>query len=186
MHLTIENAIRITAEVAGALTAAHETGVLHRDIKPSNILLEAGHAWGKANLDFSYELQAEPKKELQVVMNGNEAVALGVVASGMWVCAMYPITPATSASHYLSEICHTVGGYVHQAEDEIAACAFAIGASYAGQCAGQLRQDAQGLPQRHQLARADALHGDGCGYAVDLGRPVQQLAQLTQAATVTC
>ena len=35
---------------------------------------------------------------------------------------MYPITPATSASHYLSEIFAKVGGVVHQAEDEIAAC----------------------------------------------------------------
>ena len=48
---------------------------------------------------------------------------------------MYPITPATSASHYLSECFEQVGGIVHQAEDEIAACAFAIGASYAGKCA---------------------------------------------------
>jgi 2-oxoglutarate ferredoxin oxidoreductase subunit alpha len=53
----------------------------------------------------------------------------------MEICAMYPITPATSASHYLSEIFPLVGGIVHQAEDEIAACAFAIGASYAGRCA---------------------------------------------------
>ena len=48
---------------------------------------------------------------------------------------MYPITPATSAAHYLSEIFDHVDGIVHQAEDEIAACAFAIGASYAGKCA---------------------------------------------------
>ena len=48
---------------------------------------------------------------------------------------MYPITPATSASHYLTEIFERTGGIVHQAEDEIAACAFAIGASYAGKCA---------------------------------------------------
>ena len=68
-------------------------------------------------------------------MNGNAALALGTVASGMEVCAMYPITPATSASHFLSEIFEEVGGVVHQAEDEIAACAFAIGASYAGKCA---------------------------------------------------
>lgn len=47
---------------------------------------------------------------------------------------MYPITPATSASHYLSDVFENVGGLVHQAEDEIAACAFAIGASYAGKC----------------------------------------------------
>ena len=48
---------------------------------------------------------------------------------------MYPITPATSASHYLSDVFEKVGGLVHQAEDEIAACAFALGASYAGKCA---------------------------------------------------
>ena len=62
-------------------------------------------------------------------------IALGVLASGMDICAMYPITPATSASHYLSDVFERVGGIVHQAEDEIAACAFAIGASYAGKCA---------------------------------------------------
>jgi 2-oxoglutarate ferredoxin oxidoreductase subunit alpha len=39
----------------------------------------------------------------------------------MDICAMYPITPATSASHYLSEVFEKVGGMVHQAEDEIAA-----------------------------------------------------------------
>ncbi len=70
-----------------------------------------------------------------MVTNGNVTLALGVVASGMEVCAMYPITPATSASHYLSQILADAGGIVHQAEDEIAACAFAIGASYAGKCA---------------------------------------------------
>jgi len=58
-----------------------------------------------------------------------------VMASGMEVCAMYPITPATSASHYLSDVFEKVGGVVHQAEDEIAAAAFAVGSSYAGKCA---------------------------------------------------
>ncbi|MCW8845995.1 MAG: 2-oxoacid:acceptor oxidoreductase subunit alpha, partial [Gammaproteobacteria bacterium] len=82
-----------------------------------------------------YEIPAPGVSQAQLVMNGNTAVALGTVASGMEVCAMYPITPATSASHYLSEIFEDVGGVIHQAEDEIAACAFAIGASYAGKCA---------------------------------------------------
>ena len=97
--------------------------------------MEAGHAWGEANLDFKYEIPAEKAKVPQIVVNGNTAIALGVLASGMDICAMYPITPATSASHYLSECFERVGGIVHQAEDEIAACAFAIGASYAGRCA---------------------------------------------------
>ena len=105
------------------------------DVVKTNVeLLEAGHSWAEANLDFKYEIPATKSTEPQIVVNGNTALALGVLASGMELCAMYPITPATSASHYLSDAFEKVGGLVHQAEDEIAACAFAIGASYAGKC----------------------------------------------------
>lgn len=97
-------------------------------------LLEAGHQWGATHLDFNFCIPATPSAHPQIVTNGNTALALGVMASGMELCAMYPITPATSASHYLSEVFEKVGGIVHQAEDEIAACAFAIGASYASKC----------------------------------------------------
>jgi 2-oxoglutarate ferredoxin oxidoreductase subunit alpha len=97
--------------------------------------MEAGFDWAERTLDFKFRIPAQPVAEPQVVVSGNTAIALGVLASGMDICAMYPITPATSASHYLSECFERVGGLVHQAEDEIAACAFAIGASYAGRCA---------------------------------------------------
>ncbi len=97
-------------------------------------LLDAGFKWAEANLEIKYRIPAERASEPQIVVNGNTALALGVLASGMEICAMYPITPATSASHYLSDVFEKVGGVVHQAEDEIAACAFAIGASYAGKC----------------------------------------------------
>ena len=98
-------------------------------------LLEAGYAWAADNLDIHYKIPPSKVSEKQIVINGNVAIGMGVVASGMEVCAMYPITPATSASHYLSEVFENVGGLVHQAEDEIAACAYAIGASYTGKCA---------------------------------------------------
>ncbi len=104
-------------------------------IQSNLALLDAGYEWAQEHLDLRYEIPAPGVSQAQLVMNGNTAVALGTVASGMEVCAMYPITPATSASHYLSEIFEDVGGVIHQAEDEIAACAFAIGASYAGKCA---------------------------------------------------
>jgi len=104
-------------------------------IKSNVALLEAGWAWAEDNLDFKYSVPAKRATEAQVVINGNTALALGVLASGMDICAMYPITPATSASHYLSDIFEKAGGIVHQAEDEIAACAFAIGSSYAGKVA---------------------------------------------------
>ena len=38
-QLPIDDALRITALVAGALQAAHQQGILHRDIKPENVLL---------------------------------------------------------------------------------------------------------------------------------------------------
>jgi 2-oxoglutarate ferredoxin oxidoreductase subunit alpha len=98
-------------------------------------LLDAGYTWAENNLDIKFEVPPTGETAPKIVVNGNIAVGLGVMASGMEVCAMYPITPATSASHYLSEVFEHAGGVVHQAEDEIAACAFAIGASYAGKCA---------------------------------------------------
>ncbi len=41
-QLGIEEAVRITCDVADALDAAHQQGVIHRDIKPENILLHDG------------------------------------------------------------------------------------------------------------------------------------------------
>jgi eukaryotic-like serine/threonine-protein kinase len=43
-QLPIDEAIRITTEVADALAYAHDRGFIHRDIKPQNILLSNGHA----------------------------------------------------------------------------------------------------------------------------------------------
>lgn len=68
-------------------------------------------------------------------MNDNEALGMGALASGMELCAMYPITPATSDSQALAEVFTKFGGILHPAEDEIAADGVAIGASYAGKCA---------------------------------------------------
>lgn len=129
-------------------------GKKDRSVVDANIkLLEGGHRWARDHLDLYYSIPAVRSTEPQIVVNGNTALALGVLASGMEICAMYPITPATSASHYLAEVFEKVGGIVHQAEDEIAACAFAVGASYAGKCAVtitsgpgySLKQEAIGL-----------------------------------------
>jgi len=42
--LPLEDALRITGEIASALDYAHRQGVIHRDIKPENILLHEGSA----------------------------------------------------------------------------------------------------------------------------------------------
>lgn len=106
------------------------------EITERNIeLLELGYAWGAEHVDFRYEIPTMEASAPMVVMNGNEAVALGAVAAGLELAAMYPITPATSVSHMLGEVFERYGGIVHQAEDEIAAAGVSIGASYAGKCA---------------------------------------------------
>ncbi len=106
------------------------------EVYRSNVaLVELGYAWAEEHLDLRIEILPAVTSDSLVVMNGNEALGLGAIASGMELCAMYPITPATSVSHYLSEVFERFGGIVHQAEDEIAAVGVAIGASYAGKVA---------------------------------------------------
>src|SRR5437899_8556151 len=43
-QLSLEDTLRIAAEVAGALAYAHSHGVVHRDIKPENVMLSGGTA----------------------------------------------------------------------------------------------------------------------------------------------
>jgi 2-oxoglutarate ferredoxin oxidoreductase subunit alpha len=95
-------------------------------------LLDAGCKWASENVTERFHIPVQPREEARVVMNGNQAVALGAMAAGIEVCSMYPITPATSVSHYLARSLQRVGGFVHQAEDEISAMGFALGAAYAG------------------------------------------------------
>ena len=103
------------------------------DVINSNLeLATAGYKWAKEHLKFRFQVPSGEQDKEMIVVNGNQAVALGVMAAGIELVSMYPITPATSASHYLAGSLHKVGGFVHQAEDEIAAIGFALGASYAG------------------------------------------------------
>lgn len=105
-------------------------------IDSNKALFRAGYTFARDNVDYHYDIAGQIATDKpMVVMNGNQAVGLGVMASGMELVAMYPITPATSASHYLAEDFPLTGGFVHQAEDEISAIGFAIGASYAGKTA---------------------------------------------------
>jgi 2-oxoglutarate ferredoxin oxidoreductase subunit alpha len=110
----------------------------HKSAKVTELnieLVKHGIAWARENLDFQYHIESIPAQEERVVMNGNQAAALGAIAAGMEFCAMYPITPATSVSHELSDVFETYGGMVHQAEDEIAAAGVALGASFGGKVA---------------------------------------------------
>jgi len=106
------------------------------DVAAANVrLFQVGYDWAAETLDFRIEVPPARLRDPMVVLNGNQAIALGAVAAGMELAAMYPITPATSVSHMLGEMFERFGGVLHQAEDEIAAVGVAIGASYAGKVA---------------------------------------------------
>lgn len=66
------------------------------------------------------------------LLEGNEAVAWGAYHAGCRFFAGYPITPATSIFNTMLNILPPKGGIVLQAEDEIAAMGYCIGASMAG------------------------------------------------------
>lgn len=75
---------------------------------------------------------ADIRKDKHMIINGNTAIALGAIASGLGFYSAYPMTPATSIMSYLNKQQKEVGVLVEQAEDEIAAIHMAIGASFAG------------------------------------------------------
>ena len=65
-------------------------------------------------------------------VDGNEAIVRGALAAGCTFFAGYPITPATSILVHLLRELPKLGGISIQAEDEISALGFCIGASLAG------------------------------------------------------
>ncbi|MFC1813950.1 pyruvate flavodoxin/ferredoxin oxidoreductase [Thermodesulfobacteriota bacterium] len=66
------------------------------------------------------------------LMEGNEAIALGAIASGCRFFAGYPITPATTIFTNMLERLPPLGGICLQGEDEIASIGYCLGASMAG------------------------------------------------------
>ncbi len=104
--------------------------------------LNAGHAYGEtAELSGPLKqvhIAAAPSEAgLYRTVTGADAIALGLVAGSQLASLPmffggYPITPASSILHVLSKL-KEYGVTTFQAEDEIAAIASAIGASYAGQ-----------------------------------------------------
>lgn len=71
-------------------------------------------------------------KNAAVMVDGNEAVALGAMAGGLKFCSFYPMSPATSIALTVASAARRMGIVLEQAEDEIAAVNMALGASYAG------------------------------------------------------
>jgi len=94
--------------------------------------LAAGVGWTTTHGTSSHKLSAVSDHPKRLMMNGNEAIALGAVSAGLRLYSFYPMTPSTSIGLALAGQAKRMGLIVEQAEDEIAAINMAIGASFAG------------------------------------------------------
>ncbi len=92
------------------------------------------HSLGGVLETFKF-VDSSQKACSQVVTNGNEALAYGLIAAGVRFGAGYPITPWSDIMEALRRELPKYGGTFVQCEDEIASISMAIGASYAGKLA---------------------------------------------------
>jgi len=96
----------------------------------------AGYAYpvGKV-LSHQYQFEVVEKKpgaRAQITMDGNQALAYGLIAAGVRYGAGYPITPWSSVMEVLRSEFPKYGGLFVQAEDELGAVSLALGMSYSG------------------------------------------------------
>ncbi len=90
-----------------------------------------GYEYYKANFKkLPIKLKTSNKK--YYLMSGGETLGLGAVNAGLKMYVGYPMTPASSALHYLASHQKDFGIFVKIPEDEISAINMAIGANYAG------------------------------------------------------
>ena len=96
----------------------------------------AGYSFAIGDLMETFAFADSQKRSRpQVVMNGNEALAYGLIAAGVRFGAGYPITPWSDIMELLRRELPKYGGSFIQCEDEIASVAMALGASYGGRVA---------------------------------------------------
>lgn len=82
---------------------------------------------------FALDPAAVPERPARMLLaDGNEMCAAAAVVAGCTFFGGYPITPSTEIMQFLGRELWKYGGVVLQAEDEIAGCGAAVGASFAG------------------------------------------------------
>jgi 2-oxoglutarate ferredoxin oxidoreductase subunit alpha len=106
-------------------------------VRNALVAFDAGYAYPGDNIrDCFFRFTPSPGDPVhtrpQVTMDGNQALAYGLIAAGVRFGSGYPITPWSSIMEMLRSELPKYGGIFVQAEDELGAISYALGFSYAG------------------------------------------------------
>jgi 2-oxoglutarate ferredoxin oxidoreductase subunit alpha len=128
-------------EVAAAID--HQFGSKLKAAELNCRVAVAGHEWAEKNIgeEHRFRLQRSEKTAGKILIEGNDATAIGMMFGGATVAAWYPITPSTGVcealAQYMEKYRHDpeTGKATYaiiQAEDEIASIGMTLGAAWAG------------------------------------------------------
>src|ERR1700719_1155270 len=126
-HLDVEKLMSLIRERFG--------GKNESIVNTALMAVQAGYSYPVGSLlSKRYEFEVRPKTagRGQVTMDGNQALAYGLIAAGVRYGAGYPITPWSTVMEILRSELPKYGGLFVQAEDELAAVSLALGFSYSG------------------------------------------------------
>jgi 2-oxoglutarate ferredoxin oxidoreductase subunit alpha len=112
-------------------------------VPPNFKALDAGFNYAKEHFDCPLNVRLERRNNVgdHIMMEGNEATALGAIYGGATVAGWYPITPSTSVVKAFEKHCKKLridpqtgkkNYAIVQAEDELAAMGMVIGATWNG------------------------------------------------------
>lgn len=104
-------------------------------------IVDINHKAAQLGYDYAKEHFADKIKGVlkpiqnaatKMILNGDEAAALGAISAGLQFAAIYPMTPITNILSVLAEHQEDFGYIYKQPEDEISAINMSVGAAYAG------------------------------------------------------
>jgi 2-oxoglutarate ferredoxin oxidoreductase subunit alpha len=106
-------------------------------VKMNEVAVEGGYNYVRAKYKDKLSNDLSPVDSLvsvrpRILINGNEAVAMGAIHGGMQFAAIYPMSPISNILHVLAKHQEEYGYVYKQPEDEISAINMTIGAAHAG------------------------------------------------------
>jgi len=125
----------LDAEKLKALIRERFGGKNESIVNTALMAFQAGYSYPVGSLlatRYEFEVRQKIAGRDQVTMDGNQALAYGLIAAGVRYGAGYPITPWSTIMEILRSELPKYGGLFVQAEDELAAVSLALGFSYSG------------------------------------------------------